>query len=33
MERLKWEEQIYNKDKIVEAKRELDENLYREEMM
>jgi hypothetical protein len=33
MERLEWEDPIYNRDKIVEAKRELDEVLYREEMM
>jgi hypothetical protein len=33
MERLEWDDPIHSIDKILEAKRELDEVLYREEMM
>jgi hypothetical protein len=33
MERLEWDDPIHNRDKILAAKRELDEILYKEEMM
>jgi hypothetical protein len=33
LERLEWEDPIHNRDKILEAKRELDDVLYKEEMM
>jgi hypothetical protein len=33
MERLEWDDPIQNRDKILAAKRELDEIMYKEEMM